>query len=436
MCTRKAHAIAVLTVLLASFSAENASASDAAELSRRDDRSSVIGQRDDKARGWELSTLAKYFRPQKGPTRLYINFDGWVNFDGKGNLIIPFQSTTGHRDMDIQEILYRASEAFAPFNVQVMRIYGNGHYDRGQAGNTTVFIGAQTTNLDETGRKYQHYYSRGRSHLVTQKEPDTTYPLAGSQYHLAFLDPIGQPKDSSAWLNMSNNLYLSRTLVHEAGHCWGLVHVHSADLPDSMNYDKPSNQLCFLDRTFRTAALNWNAKASKMDQVPLPKYRGDSIISQNSYRFLMAVLGPRPHTDRPHVANRNNVDAAYSEGAGQELLPDAPISGEIAPRGDYDVFRTEPAARGPLEVEVKVAADSKLKPVILVFDEGGEKLRAAGLCNPKNQMLTLRWPAATGQTFKVVVGAVDGATTGAYQVVVRPAGPQPRELAANHRTDH
>jgi hypothetical protein len=425
MCTRKAHAFAVLALLLASLSAGIAPATDAAELSRRDEGSSVIGSKNDKP-GWELSTLARYFKKQQGPTKLYINFDGWANFDGKGHMVIPFQSTTGHREMDIQEILYRVSEAFAPFNVQVLRMYGNGHYDRGQAGNATVFIGAQTSNLDEGGRKYQAFYSRGRSHTVTKKEPDTTYPLAASPFHLAFLDPIGQPKDSSAWLNMASNLTLSHTLVHEAGHCWGLVHVHSADLPDSMNYDKPGNQLCFLDRSFPTAELNWNAKAGKMDHIPLPKYRGNSITSQNSYRFLMTVLGPRPHNDRPHVADHRVVDAAYSERHGQELLPNTPREGQMARRGDYDVFRTEPSTGGSLEVEVKMPADSNLKPVILVFDEGGDKLRAAAHCNAKTGACKLRWPAPTGQSFKLVVGAVDGASTGAYQVVVRPARPLPR----------
>jgi hypothetical protein len=425
MCTSKARSLAIFTLLLESLSAPTASASDAAELSRRDEGSSVIATREDKARGWELSMLARYFKLQRGPAKLYINFDGCVNFDGKGHLIIPFQGTTGHRDMDIQEILFRVSEAFAPFNVQVLRMYGNGHYDRA-GGNSTVFIGAQTSNLDEAGRKYQHFYSRGRSHLVTLKEPDTTYPLAGSPYHLAYLDPIGQRPDSTAWVNMATNLTLSHALVHEAGHCWGLVHVHSADLPDSMNYDKPSNQLCFLDRPFPTAALNWNAKAGKMDQVPLPKYRGDSITSQNSYRFLMTVLGPRPHNDRPHVADHRIVDAVYSEGAVQELSPNAPLEGEIAPRGDYDVFRTGPATRGSLEAEVKVPANSKLKPLILVFDNTGDKLRAAVISNAKSKACKLRWPAAPGQSFKVVVGAVDGASTGAYQVVVRPAGSLPR----------
>jgi hypothetical protein len=428
MCTRKAHSIAVFALLLASLSAPTASAADASELSRRDERSSGIGSKNDKP-GWELSMLARYFKPQQGTTKLYINFDGWANSDGKGHTIIPFQSTTGHRDLDIQEILYRVSEAFAPFNVQVLRMYGNGHYDRTTGGNTTVFIGAQTANMDETGRKYQHYYSRGRSHLVTQKEkePDTTYPLAGSPYHLAFVDPIGQRPDSTAWVNMASNLFISHALAHEAGHSWGLVHVHSADLPDEMNYDKPGNQLCFLDRSFPAAALNWNAKAGKMDQVPFAKYRGTPITSQNSYRFLMTVLGPRPHSDRPHVADHRTVDAAYSDGAPQELLPNTPLEGELARRGDYDVFRTEPASAGAaLEVEVKVPADSKLKPVILVFDESGDKLRAVGLCNPKNNALKLRCPTRGGQAFKVVVGAVDGASTGAYQVAVRPIGHLPR----------
>src|SRR5262249_58401565 len=78
----------------------------------------------------------------------------------------------------------------------------------------------------------------------------------------------------------------------------------------------------------------------------------------------------------------------------QELLPSTPIEGEIAPRGDYHVFRTGPAARGSLEAEVKIPANSKLKPVILVFDGSGDKLRAAVISSGKSKAWKLRRPAA------------------------------------------
>jgi hypothetical protein len=408
-----------------------AESSKAAELSRLGDRSPTSASSDGASNGWELSELAGHFRPQPGPTKLYINFDGWLNFDGKGNVVIPFTSAIpGQRDRDIQEILYRVAEEFAPFNVQVARMFGNGRHDQGPGGNATIFIGAQTTNLDEGGRKYQHFYSRGRNHLTKQRERDTTYPFVSAPYHLAFLDPVGQRPDSAAWVNIASLSGLSRAIAHEAGHCWGLVHVHGADLQDFMNYDDATKQFAFLDRTFPSADLNFDPKAGKMAHVPLLRYRGETIASQNSYRFLMKVLGPRPLDDHPNVANSHLVDAAYSEGAAQDLFMDAPVSGEIAPRGDYDVFRIEPGSGGWLDVEVKATAGSKLKPVILVFDGAGDRLLTAGGVNAKDKICRARWQAAPGKGFKVVVGAVDGSTTGGYQLVLRPTGPLPHMLAA------
>ena len=52
-----------------------------------------------------------------GPTFLYLNFSGWTtcpynNFQN----ITPFHGSDG----DIIDILYRTSEVFAPFNVEVL----------------------------------------------------------------------------------------------------------------------------------------------------------------------------------------------------------------------------------------------------------------------------------------------------------------------------
>src|SRR5207249_8998458 len=92
----------------------------------------------------DMSELASRFPAHQGPTILFINFDGWKNYDEKGHTIQPFQSASGKRNRDIQEILYRTAEIFAPFNVQVVRIYGEGKYDRTDHGNSTVFVGAHT----------------------------------------------------------------------------------------------------------------------------------------------------------------------------------------------------------------------------------------------------------------------------------------------------
>src|SRR5206468_2681808 len=87
-----------------------------------------------------------------GPTHLYLNFDGF------GDNVQPYTHWTGTpkagdprgvadpdlTQRDIQEILFRVSEIYAPFNVQVSRLFGNGHYwgdGGGGAGETTIFIG-------------------------------------------------------------------------------------------------------------------------------------------------------------------------------------------------------------------------------------------------------------------------------------------------------
>ena len=74
----------------------------------------------------ELTQLALQFPRHKGSTTLYVNFDGWSKHDKEGHNIEPFKSTTGNRDRDIQDILFRTAERYAPFDVEVRRMKGNG----------------------------------------------------------------------------------------------------------------------------------------------------------------------------------------------------------------------------------------------------------------------------------------------------------------------
>src|SRR5262249_5749208 len=57
----------------------------------------------------DMTVLAQQFPTHAGPTKLYLNFDGWA---AKG--VSAFQSTTGNRNADIHEVLYRTAEIFAP----------------------------------------------------------------------------------------------------------------------------------------------------------------------------------------------------------------------------------------------------------------------------------------------------------------------------------
>jgi hypothetical protein len=51
-----------------------------------------------------------------------------------------------NRERDIQNILFQVSEMFAPFDVQVLRMYGAGEYSYG-FGDTTIFIGANSRDF-------------------------------------------------------------------------------------------------------------------------------------------------------------------------------------------------------------------------------------------------------------------------------------------------
>src|SRR5690349_9836525 len=85
------------------------------------------------------SELAQQFPRHSGPSTLYLNFDGWVS---KG--ISPLW-ISGKSQADIQDILYRTSEVFSPFDVEVRRAFGDGAYGSSN-GDSTVFIGDMTEN--------------------------------------------------------------------------------------------------------------------------------------------------------------------------------------------------------------------------------------------------------------------------------------------------
>src|SRR5205823_5517085 len=109
--------------------------------------------------------------PHPGPTHLYLNFDGT-----SANNVAAFTGTNN----DVQEVLYRTSEIFAPFNVEVSRMYGFGNYDAGSNGNTTIFVGNNNTQSSFTDfhNTDQPNTTNGSGH-----RPDS------EPYHVGFVDP-------------------------------------------------------------------------------------------------------------------------------------------------------------------------------------------------------------------------------------------------------
>ena len=100
----------------------------------------------------DMTQLALLFPPHVGPTHLYLNFDGWHD---STHSIAAFTGSY----QDTQDILFRTSEILSPFNVQVSRLLGDGNFDQGTNGNTTIFIGANSANVDANGVKYPYGFT-------------------------------------------------------------------------------------------------------------------------------------------------------------------------------------------------------------------------------------------------------------------------------------
>ncbi len=241
----------------------------------------------------DMAELESRFASHQGPTMLYMNFDGWVKSDDKGHTIIPFAGNTNDRDRDIQEILYRTSEMFAPFNLQVVRLKGQGRFDHGKAGNTTIFVGASTANISAAGLKFTSAVTPGQY---------TDFPHAGAKtprepnsmpYHIAYVDPIGQRDPSSGWYSHDSNVSISRHAAHEAGHTFGLAHVLSDSYPELMSYDA-NIKTRFVNQTYPTTDLNWNPKTSAKEPQPKSTLLGTERRSQAKTPFNVSrtFLGP------------------------------------------------------------------------------------------------------------------------------------------------
>ncbi|MCI0462386.1 MAG: hypothetical protein L0Z62_35995 [Gemmataceae bacterium] len=430
------------------------------------------------------------YQPHNGPTTLYLNFDGWyhyvrdyvkagaqalgasaatagVVFDALNYVdntlsklkighdeipnysISPFQSKTGDRAGDIQEILYLTAQIFAPFNVQVRRITGDGNFSHSN-GNTTIFVGRDSAASPTDSRGVTPFPFSDVAGYLKVKNPNGPgqinlgYHLPNSNpFDFAFADRRGDARD---------NAHVSRIIAHEAGHTFGLAHVRSDGLQDPtplgtgtgeeiMDYSSvPANnppEEFFANRTFTITDFNHTDSGSaELEPSFHPTTKsGFRIPAQNSYTYLLGVLGARPADDAPNVANPGTVDGAYTEAAPQVLPPVALALGTIGPLGDYDVYKL-PTFSGKerrfLSVE-RVAGT--LDPVLLVysleFDANTSRFsyrqvkfnndRASG---DPSSVIALRADDVAGSFgLKLVVGAANGASTGGYRLRVTDHAP-------------
>jgi hypothetical protein len=364
----------------------------------------------------DMTQLARLFPRHKGPTVLWVNFDGWRNYEGGKHSIQPFQATD-NRDQEIQLILFRTAEIFAPFDVEVRRAVGNGKFDARPRGNTTIFVGANTAKVNAARGKFPNGYVPGKyADYPGVKRGDKHRPNS-DPYDLGYVDPVGQR--GKGWVNVEDDRVIAWSIAHEAGHTFGLVHTLTKPFREVMSYDAPTSYRFFANRTFVISDLNQTDDRGKV-HTPwgLPSWRGTRIVTQNSFSYLWAVLGPRPADDGANVADSNAVDPSYQDSPARHVTPGSAVQGAIERYGDYDVLRARQAEGQRLTVQVRPLAGERLAVVLLVFDFSGRKLLGFDNARARGSHTAQVVLPPDAQAYKVVVGAADCASKGRYRMTV------------------
>jgi hypothetical protein len=361
----------------------------------------------------DMTHLALLFPTHVGPTHLYLNFDGWHD---STHSIATFSGSY----QDIQDILFRTSEILSPFNVQVSRITGDGNYDHGTSGNTTIFIGANSDNVDANGVKYPYGFTPWQFEDFPNSKRGDQHQPNSDPYDIAFVDPVGQRPGSSSWVNVWSDARISQIVGHEAGTTFGLAHTLTSGTPDLMSYD--SSEFYYANNTFTITDLNFTGTQTVHDSTQQPNWHGTNLTTQNSYTYLKAVLGLRANDGVFHLADASTVDP--SAGQARPLPPGvagiglgAPISGAITSSGDYVVYRFDAPTTESVLINLAHPGNAKLVPILLVHNQignlagFGNSVWNAGL---KDYEAHAALRVQAGQSYFIVVGGADGLGTGSY----------------------
>lgn len=384
----------------------------------------------------EMSQVANQFDPPDQPSVLYLNFDG-----RSSQYVSPFQGTTDSTTRDIQEILFRTSQIFAPFNVEVKRAYGNNTIGAGQ-GATTLFIGDKLGNTslydDPAGGMYVENYTRAYANVDYPSPGTGIYHVPNSDpSNVGYVDPYSysgpganyDPANFNSW----NNGQIARTAAHEAGHTFGLAHVLTNAQAEIMSYDGG------LDTYFRNksyATTNLNSVLGGGPAVPTPSLQpywtyfrkvGNSwvptpspILTQNSYATLMANLGPRAVDGFANIADTGSVDPAYTDGTLSTVSLGGSKLGTIT-AADHDVFKFNVGATQFVEVTIDSTGAGTLDPVLLVMNNSGKTLAFYDDDSGSGTNSRLIFKALAGTTYHLVAAGYDGNSTGTYRIAAKAA---------------
>jgi hypothetical protein len=391
----------------------------------------------------DMTELARLFPRHSGPTMLYVNFDGW-----QAEGVSPFLTVSGDRDKDIQDILFRTAEIFSPFDVQVVRRFGDG--DRAtDGGATTVFVGDKTENGTGTANRRRAFTPADSSDYPGFAKGFFHQPNSDS-YDTAFVDPVFfTPMPTlNGHLKSETTDEISRAIAHEAGHTFGLGHdrtdgqtdpapLHTQPDPDIMSYPFADGEIRFIDKSFALTDTNFNGTQNVHDEGVVPHWAELQLLgpgfasvvpyrmqTQNSYSYMQSVLGARPADDFANVAHGDAVDhfADTAPVVGRGSL----LTGTIQRSGDYDVFQFAPTVTQTLNVSaVRVSGGAYVNTAVLVYD--GQNLVAFNNDRtPTDVYSQVTFKFTAGKTFHIVVGAEDGVGAGQYRLwVSAPGDPNP-----------
>jgi hypothetical protein len=362
----------------------------------------------------DMTYMAQQFQPQPGPTILALNFDGQgeTTWDGKTVSVTPFRNTdlfnsdpsaANSVDQDIQAILYRVSEVFSPFNVEVIKQAGSGTVDRA-LGATTIFVGQNTlTAAGQTGVS--------ESLLDGPSADDPTHAPNSDKYDIGYVAP--------SWAGNSL-LGVVGGIAHEAGHTFGLNHVVSGSTPDVMSYSAANNY--FADTAFSITTMNASGPTKQ------PQWNDGGTIydltTQDSYSYLQTVLGSQPADGVAHVADPTTIDPGHPDLAAAGISLGSSLNGSINRPGDYNVYQVAAPAGANQSMFITVQPTSgNLDPVVMVYDGSGTLVAFNHDFSVGRAGAQVSITVPAGATYKIVVGAENGASTGNYTVAAATAAP-------------
>jgi hypothetical protein len=381
----------------------------------------------------DMTQLAQEFGRHDGATTLWLNFDGYA---AEG--VSPFQSISGNRNQDIQDVLFKTQQIFAPFDVIIRRRLGDGSIDQSSSGNTTIFIGDNASYGTGPGAPVagvpgagHHGAGNGYGAYTPWSSADFPGGYKGTRHRpnsdafdIAFVDPLYD----SGGVNISRGaLWIAQAIAHEAGHTFGLAHVLSNPDPEIMSYDAANVR--FVNKTLNITDLNYSPSTGTTYNEPLlqPQWRTtlnvgpfelsflNTITTQNSYTYLQAALGARSTAgDMANVADAGAVDSAYADGATSTLTVGSTFHASINRRGDFDVYSFTPETSRWVIINAKRGGASTVDPVLLVYNSAGQSVLAFDDDSGAGVESKLELYVTAGHTYKVAVGAADGSTTGSY----------------------